>query len=565
MSSRRGTMTTSGPASSLCVLLLVVTAQQPAIAATIEAQKAGLVDCCVGFDAAAQKRVCRLVAEKQNWCSFAKNAAECHNAKTSSRPCVWDAGKCVKGYLYGTVGLRPVCPDPPLYRDKSSATTKAAKEVASAAELAGSTPTTAKERETRIKERQEARDVQPKNQPSQTKLPQTKLPQMKPQTKPPQTRQPQATTSQQPAATSQRAASQDGQVAREPLAEAPSMQEPGLEPQARLPSSWPRPQQAEPRDAAPPRHGVSPSSSSSSSRLPPSPSPAGLADTDAPADTRLGAAPSVAKRDPARRAGGTDGSSARRPPPDDARRPLTPSDVVHRLTPMLPTLINATSSALQTLRPVVDNATTTFLRDQLPSLKEHAKSHAHRFRDKMATEVLPVVTHLTNSTAHKFKGLVVRNVLSQGLPASVSERLGLPEAKYVGDLPAAAWARVEAQPAGTRLGIYLWATVGIGGMLYLLVRCACRLVRRCCAASCCCCQRFCGMWSCRCLPQCCGWCASGDSHQRTGTGRYYRRVRDRREREALKDQDSGLSLSDTDDDEEYARPRRTSARRTIRL
>ena len=52
---------------------------------------------------------------------------------------------------------------------------------------------------------------------------------------------------------------------------------------------------------------------------------------------------------------------------------MTPADVVKRPTPMFPTLLNATSTAkmsaievLETLKPVVDNATATFLRDRLP-------------------------------------------------------------------------------------------------------------------------------------------------------------------------------------------------------
>ena len=527
------------------------------LGATLEAQKAGLVDCCVGVDPATSKRSCRIVTEKQNFCSFARNVTACHNAKTSSRPCVWDAGKCIKGYLYGTIGHQPVCPDPPLFHEKkvskpsadspiargsdSSSGIMTAAVAAAAKQPAGGGVATStgkeQEREARIKERQALREVTPKNQP-------------KPHTAQVQPSQQLQTTQLEPAQ-SQSTRSQSMQLDSIPVQPTQPQQPPEVPPLHPQPSkslsSLAARQAARPQDYADSYPLALEQKAASDT-----PKSEGTVSLQRPS---TGRDQQKATSGVGGVGGGGVGGGVGRRPLDDSRRPMTPADVVKRLTPMFPTLLNATSTAkmsaievLETLKPVVDNATATFLRDRLPVWKEKARGHAHRFHDHVATEVFP----WANRTAHTVRGFVVRKILSQGLSPAVAQRIGLPEAHYVGDIPVAAWARIGAQPLGNRAGIYLILALISGGTVYLLLRCILRCVRCCLGRLCCCCGAN-GCCGCLVRALCCGRCSRLTDERSLR----YRRLRDRHEREALA---NGSLSSRSETDEERGEASRQGSR-----
>ena len=86
----------------MLVALNVLLSAQSAAAAT----RSAATFCCTPGPA------CKLVSQKENWCSGATDAIVCHSIRTVGRPCVWHGGKCLKGYLtIAPQHLTPQCPE----------------------------------------------------------------------------------------------------------------------------------------------------------------------------------------------------------------------------------------------------------------------------------------------------------------------------------------------------------------------------------------------------------------------------------------------------------------------
>ena len=103
--------------SLLLVALNVLLSARSAAAAT----RSAATFCCTPGP------MCKLVSQKENWCSGAADATMCHSIRTVGRPCVWHGGKCLKGYLtIAPQHLTPRCPESDLAATPRSASRESA-------------------------------------------------------------------------------------------------------------------------------------------------------------------------------------------------------------------------------------------------------------------------------------------------------------------------------------------------------------------------------------------------------------------------------------------------------